>query len=190
MHSSTSPRFPIYGSSTEIPEPYAGQGPQDGIPSPILQFDLSKAFWVQNLLANFAYSRWCHIYPTIQAKIQQIQTAYESDLPTIDAIAFEKYTESKSAAVEYVTQYSITAGMTLHEMWYEFFGEVFAKFRDGYTIVRDEEEKGCQCDAKSVGFDDGWKKSVVDETGKRYEVPDGEEGGFKSMDKWKLKSMK
>lgn len=43
--SSTSPRFPFYASSTDVAEPYAGKGTQDGVPGPMLTLDMKKAFW-------------------------------------------------------------------------------------------------------------------------------------------------
>lgn len=43
--SSTSPRVPVYASSTKVAEPYAGKGTQDGVPGPMLKLDMTKAFW-------------------------------------------------------------------------------------------------------------------------------------------------
>lgn len=45
--SSTSPKFPVYGCSTRVSDAYRGLGTQDGVSAPLLDFDLSKAFWVQ-----------------------------------------------------------------------------------------------------------------------------------------------
>ena len=43
--SSTSPRVPVYTSSTMVAPPYAGKGTQDGVPGPMLKLDMKKAFW-------------------------------------------------------------------------------------------------------------------------------------------------
>jgi hypothetical protein len=43
--SSTSPRVPVYASSTMVAPPYAGKGTQDGVPGPMLKLDMKKAFW-------------------------------------------------------------------------------------------------------------------------------------------------
>ena len=50
--SSTSPRYPVYGCSTSVSPAYGGYGTQDGVVSPLLSFDLTKAFWVQNMVSN------------------------------------------------------------------------------------------------------------------------------------------
>jgi dipeptidase len=67
--SSTAPRVPVYASSTRIASPYAGKGSQDGVVTPLLKFDLSKAFWVQNMVSNFCYYRWKDVYPIVRFKM-------------------------------------------------------------------------------------------------------------------------
>ena len=56
--SSTSPRVPVYAASTRVSDPYSGKGTQDGVPGPMLNFNLKKAFWVQNMVSNLCYWRW------------------------------------------------------------------------------------------------------------------------------------
>ena len=43
----------------------AGKGPQDGVTPPMMEFSLDSAFYVFNLVANWAYSRWDAIYPDV-----------------------------------------------------------------------------------------------------------------------------
>lgn len=54
--SSTTVRFPIYGSATSVPASFAGKGPQDGVTPPVLVFNFQSAFTVFNLVANCKYS--------------------------------------------------------------------------------------------------------------------------------------
>ena len=51
--SSTSPRVPVYASSTMVPMPYAGKGTQDGVPGPMLKLDMKKAFWGKLFLPSY-----------------------------------------------------------------------------------------------------------------------------------------
>ena len=53
--SSTSPKVPVYASSTMIAQPYAGKGTQDGVPGPMLKLDMKKAFWGKFLLVSLVY---------------------------------------------------------------------------------------------------------------------------------------
>jgi dipeptidase len=169
--SSTSPRVPIYSASTRLPKAYyLGPGSQDGVKQPLLQFDVNQAFWIQNMVSNLAYSRWNDIYPMVQAKIIAIQDGFEQNIQIVDERALEMYHNHQiQDSIEYVTFYSVNAGNTLQTIWMKFYGELFAKFRDYYTIVSKENDLGCE--AIEPGLSDIMKQRIVQETGDHYRVP-------------------
>jgi len=170
--SATSPRTPIYACSTEISPAYAGKGSQDGVVTPILQFDLKKAFVVQNMVSNFAYYRWRDVYPTLRAKIDGIQKDFVEKVVAIDRKALELYnTKGQAAAVRYATRFSVDTADALHEDWLEFYGYLFVRYRDYYTITPQPDEPVCNCRAKEPGLSDSTKERIVSETGNRYKVP-------------------
>jgi hypothetical protein len=82
--SSMSPRVPVYGSRTRVSAPYARKGSQDGVVEPVLKFDLNKAFWIQNMVANFVYPRFSEIYPIVQRKIYLIQENFIEEVASVD----------------------------------------------------------------------------------------------------------
>jgi dipeptidase len=169
--SSTAPRVPVYASSTRIAPPYQGQGSQDGVVTPLLTFDLDKAFWVQNMVSNFAYYRWMDVYPVLQNKLRQVHEYHAAQLYGADQAAMFLYdNDGVDAAIEYVTQFGYDAGIALHEDWKRFYGELFVRFRDLYDIVPQPNEPVCNCVAKEPGMSEAVKKRIVDETGDRYKV--------------------
>lgn len=169
--SSTSPRVPVYGSSTRISPAYAGKGPQDGVVSPLLKLDLTKAFWVQNMVSNFAYYRWKDIYPMLREKIDGIQAELVQKVAIVDEQSMKAYEEDGAgAAVKYVTQFGWNTGNSVHGLWMDFYGELFVRFRDFYTIVPKAGDSLCGCEAKEPGLSDSLKKRIVDETGDHYKV--------------------
>lgn len=169
--SSTSPRVPVYGSSTRISPAYAGMGPQDGVVSPLLKLDLTKAFWVQNMVSNLAYYRWKDIYPILRQKIDQLQSELAQKVAIADERAMTAYDEDGvDAAVSYVTSFSYDVGNTVHQLWMDFYGELFVQFRDFYTIVPKEGDALCGCEAKEPGLSEIAKKRIVEETGDHYKV--------------------
>jgi dipeptidase len=171
--SSTSYRTPVYGSATAVPKPYAGKGSQDGIVTPLMEFDLSKAFWVQNMVSNLCYSRWSDIYPVVRTRIDALQAGLMQLTARADETALGVYRDkSPEEAVAYVTQFGCNIGMTLHRKWLRFYGELFVRFRDYYTIVPREGEPVCGCQAQQPGMSDAVKYRIVHETGSRYEVRD------------------
>jgi dipeptidase len=173
--SSTAPRVPIYSSSTKIAEPYAGKGAQDGVVTPLMKFDMNKAFWVQNMVSNFCYYRWRDVYPIVRRKIDGIQRNFEQKIKVLDTQAMKVYKEAGAKeAVELVTRFGVEVGSILHEDWVLFYGELFVQFRDFYTITKKANEPVCGCQAKEPGLSDAVKKRIVEETGEHYRVEEKE----------------
>ena len=54
-------------------------------------FTFHSAFWIFNLVANWAYTRYDIIYPEVRAKIDEIEYKFISQIPEIDAKAIVKY---------------------------------------------------------------------------------------------------
>jgi dipeptidase len=169
--SSTSPRVPVYASSTAIAEAYAGKGTQDGVPGPMLKLDMKKAFWVQNMVSNLCYWRWKDAYPLVRQKIDGIHADFETEIKRVDVTALAFYeNDSPAAAVDFVTKYSVSAGQTLHDTWLDFYGDLFVRFRDYSTIVPNKEDTRCGCDVQQPELSEAAKKRIVMETGGHYEV--------------------
>jgi len=164
--SSTAPRLPIYSSSYRVPPAYAGKGSQDGIKTPLLQFDMTKAFWVQNMVSNLCYSRWADIYPELRNHIDVLQNEMEKEVAAVDHAAVQFNTSF--AAIEYVTQFSERTGQAMHQKWLTLYGELFVKFRDFYTIEESKNAVGAK--AKEPGMSNAVKKRIVMETGAHYRV--------------------
>lgn len=57
-------KVPIFGTNTKAPESWAK--PDDGtVNGNIMNFDFNHAFWITNMIANYAYSRWSEVYPEV-----------------------------------------------------------------------------------------------------------------------------
>ena len=177
--SSTSPRVPVFGSNREIAEPYAGQGSQDGVLTPLLKFDMNKAFWVQNMVSNFCYYRWQDAYPVVRDRIDTMQRTLLHHVHDLDDKLLKLYKEKgPEDAVVYATQFSVHTANIIHQKWLDFYGELFVRFRDFHDITYKEDEPVCNCDAKEPGLSDQVKKRIIDETGSHYEISAGRKNGF------------
>mmetsp|Transcript_746 Transcript_746/g.1665 ORF Transcript_746/g.1665 Transcript_746/m.1665 type:complete len:585 (-) Transcript_746:94-1848(-) len=178
--SSTAPRVPVYASSTMVSSPYAGKGTLDGIPNPMMRFDLKKAFWVQNMVSHLAYSRWDDAYPVVREKIDDIHERLRRRVDETDQTALDVYGgTSAAAAVRIVTNFSVATGEEVHEEWLGFYGDLFARLRDFCTFVPDETDPACGCKRLVAGMTDAAKRRIVRETGSHYEIPGGVEIGDK-----------
>ena len=197
--SSTTVRFPIYSSATRVPESFAGRGPQDGVTPPMMKFSLDSAFYVFNLMANWVYTRWDLMYPDLLKAINAKETQYMEEVKQVDQKASYIYQqEGSSKAIEYVTNYGVDTGNKLVKEWFELFGNLFVKYRDGYVVTPDPVETSCGCNPVSAYYPQQWYDRIVKDTKDHYLVlPDDAskvslqgKQGLKPRDKSKIKSLR
>lgn len=173
--SSTSVHFPLYGSATRISSGWAGLGPQDGATPPMMEFSLQSAFYVFNLVANWAYSRWDAIYPDVLNMILSKEATYRNMVADMDAKAIPMFQAGDDAnAIELITEFSEQIGDQLLTDWFQFFGQLFVKYRDGYVTTAAPNVPVCGCNTQSAKYSDEWYDRIADETGDFYVVPDDE----------------
>ena len=161
--SSTSPRVPIYGCSTRISTAYAGKGPQDGVPSPLTTLDLTKAFWVQNMVSNFVYSRWYKAYPILKERRLEWLQQFQAQMKEADELIREQYgMQDMSNGVEAVTKFTVTKGDEMHKAF---------QFRDFFHISEYTKGNANSIRVQSLGFTEEWKEQIVSDAGERYKIP-------------------
>jgi dipeptidase len=170
--SSTSVHFPVYGSVTKVSQGWAGLGPQDGATPPLMTFSLDSAFYVFNLVANWAYSRWDAIYPDVLARILSKEAVYFDMVKENDPkVAALLASGDKAGAVDLMTSFSTDIGDQLLKDWFTFFGELFVKYRDGFVTTANPKVPVCGCDTASLSYPDKWYDRIVADTGDRYLAP-------------------
>lgn len=170
--SGTTVRTPVYGSATSVPPTFYGKGPQDGVVPPMMKFSLDSAFYVFNLVANWAYTRWDLMQPEISATINQLENSLLNMVQETDKQAISVYNANgAAAAVQFVTDFSVQTGEGLVKRWFEYFGELFVKYRDGYVITTNAADTACGCNAQSAGYPQQWYDRIVKDAGKHYAVP-------------------
>ena len=174
--SATAPRFPVYGSSREVSHAFKGKGCQDGVPEPVLKFDLTKAFWIQNMVSNLAYSQWNSIYPKIHARKMNIIQQFQQEVHQKDAEALKlldknkenNHESMKNAMIQIVSEFSRMAGDRLHQEWTEFYGELFVAHRDFSNITPKEDNPLCNCEVTLSPYSTKWENRIIQDTGKHY----------------------
>ena len=82
-----------------------------------MTFSLDSAFYVFNLVANWAYSRWDAIYPDVLAEILQKESNYRKMVAQTDATALSLLQKAdrsnEGAVVEMLTSFSEEIGVQL-----------------------------------------------------------------------------
>jgi hypothetical protein len=97
-------------------------------------------------VANFVYSRWNIAYPTLQEKLEEVHQRFVQEIKDIDQKALEIFHKrGHQSTVELLTRYSVDAGDKMHQDWIDFFGYLFARFRDFIVMEKDDANKECGC---------------------------------------------
>jgi len=155
---------PTYGSNTEIASALEEKGNGD-----ILDMQLSSSFWVFNLVANLAYTRWNLIYPEVRNMSDTLQDNYTELSLEAEEKAWKLYNESHvDQAIEYLTNFSKSVAQDLHDTWLAFWEYLVPRFLDGdfKQIINGT------LTITNPGYGDAWYKRIVEDTGDRYLIPD------------------
>lgn len=189
--SSMALRVPFYGAATAISPGFGdpiGQLPAAavsyGVKADAGNMNLDSAFWVWNLVANYAYDRsYAKVAPVIQAKINEVEQDYMTRVAANDAVA---KAQSPEEAVKTVTAFSVAIGTESISTWRNFWMSLFQSFRDGFTVTppvvptcTGGNTHGCTCrpipDAAETGYSAAWYTRILadGDNAEHYGVPAG-----------------
>jgi len=151
---------PLYvGAMYEIPACFKGGS--------IKELDLNSAFWIFNLVANLAYTKYSYIIKDIQVVQKRLEDKYEMFQPVIEKAALELYHKDKSAAIQFLNDYSINESKKMFDEWFALWKYLVVKYNDGYindvTVANGRHPKG-------VGYGDEFFKRVIKERPGYYDV--------------------
>jgi dipeptidase len=153
---------PMYCSMTRIPETFeVGNGA-------MMEFSWNSAFWIFNLVSNFAYTRYNVIHPDIHDKQQSLEKRYISMVSGIDKAAAELYKTDPKQAVELLTDFSVNTGNALVAEWKKFFEYLFLKYMDGNIKTAVPGEKNPS--VKQPGYGEEWNRRIANDTGDKLKM--------------------
>ena len=66
------------------------------------------------------------------------------------------------------SDFGVAMGDGLTKAWFNFFGELFVRFRDGYDITADKNDPECGCNVGGKGYPAAQYERIVAETGDQY----------------------
>ncbi len=162
---------PIYCSINRVPETYAeGNGN-------MLTYSPSSAFWIFNRVANFAYLRYDLIIQDIKKVQSELETKFAAYTPAIDAAAQKLWETNPQIANEFLTDYSVNMANYTVKRWQELSDWLLVKYIDG-NVKKEKDGKfiynswGFPVSPSQPGYPDSWKKSVIDQTGDKFIVPE------------------
>jgi dipeptidase len=166
---------PMYCGMTKVPESYA-EGNGD-----ILTYSPTSAFWTFTKVSNFAYLRYDMMIQDIKKKQAELESGFIKTIKLSDSTAlaiFNKAGKNDTAAArQYLTDFSVNAGNTTVEKWQQLFEFLLVKYMDGNIKSENNgvflrNEWGYPIKLKQIDYPDNWKKTLINETGDKFLVPE------------------
>jgi len=169
---SHSPRVPMYAASTTAPVTYAkGTGNATS-------FVLRCGFWIHNLVANLAYSRWDLISPEVQSRVAERENALFHAVQKLDSKAVTALNAGDSAeqVAAFLTDFSVGTADAHVDDWIQFWQSLVVRHRDGLVVTSGgprahPKDDPPPADAEAVGYSTEWYQRIADETGDHYMLP-------------------
>lgn len=164
----TSVYVPFYAGMQKAPEAFAeGNGS-------MYEWSETSAFWIFNMVSNFAYLRYNLIEPDIRKAMKELDDKFKKETAEMDQKAKALYQSSPWRAKKLVSDYSINAGQYTFERWKELFQFIFMKYVDGN--VKPEKNGEFLTNGTGVvnvefpGYPESFYRSIVEETGDKLLV--------------------
>lgn len=161
---------PIYCGITEIPECFkVGNGD-------MLTYSPTSAFWLFNKVANMCYMRYDLMSADAKKVQKQLETQYITETAAVDDAAKTLYADDVWKARDYLTQYSVKTARNTFDKWKTLSEYLLVKYIDG-NIKKEKDGKflrtryGYPEMPLQPGYNDAWKKSVIQDTGNKLLIP-------------------
>ena len=154
---------------TEVPASYA-RGQAD-----LYTLNWNSAFWVNNWVANQAYSRYSLMIDDIRKVQRDLEDNFEKQQPGIEAQALALHKTQPTAAVELLTNYSINAGQDATARYRQLGEYLFVKYLDG-NVKKEKDgkfernEAGMPVQPTWPGYTQDYYETVVHGSGDRLKV--------------------
>ncbi|HSV88209.1 MAG TPA: C69 family dipeptidase [Bacteroidales bacterium] len=132
----------------------------------IVEFDLNSAFWVFNLVANYAYGLYSFMIEDIKKVQYELESRSRALTRAVDVAALALYQSDKALMHEYLTEFSVANAENTVERWRQLAFYLISKYNDRYirtgTSLRPWPE--------GVGYPADFRRRAVEDRRHMYEV--------------------
>lgn len=158
---------PMFASITKIPKPFeVGNGS-------LTHFTTDAAFWIFNLVSNFAYTRYSDIYPEIQQRQNKLHDNFIDEISKLDKKLLELNKTNPNAIVNELNNYSYNASMQTMNEWNNLFAYLFTKYLDGNVKSEAKVPSNYLYHAPKVEhpkYQNDWYRRIVEDGGDKVKV--------------------
>ncbi len=152
----TSCYFPLYAGISGVPPSFARGS--------LRRFSWDSAWWVFNLVANYAQLKYSYMAKDIVKAQQELEGNFLAMQPAVEKTALDMQKSDPAGAKRFLTDYSVSAGERVFARWKDLAETLFTKYNDGYV----QDEKG---EAREPGYPEEWLRGVVKERPGQFKLP-------------------
>ena len=150
--------FPLYAGIRAVPPAFA----RGSLP----HFSWDSAWWVFNLVANYAQLKYSYMIRDIVKVQQELEGNFFALQPAVEKTALDLLAVDPERARQLLTDYSVSAGETVFRRWQQLGETLFARYNDGY--VQDGEGE-----PREPGYPEEWLREVIKDRPERFRLPGG-----------------
>ncbi len=132
----------------------------------INKFEWESAFWVFNLVANYAYGMYNYMIKDIQIVQNELEKRSISMTKAIDQAALALSKSNKELMHEFLTDFSVNNSEYVVERWRELGYYLFTKYNDRYI----NSDGGIRPNPKGAGYNEDFKRKAIQERPGYYDV--------------------
>lgn len=171
--------MPVYSSITNIPLAVAhGNGS-------MMEYSETAAFWVFNLVSNFAYTRWNLIHPEIRTLQRELETRFVEEIKIADEKAMSQMgvkngtsrdqiaNDAYNKGVAVLNEYTNTTVQATTKRWHQLWIDLFVKYMDGNVKVKSPAKENylyVTPSMKQPGYGDDFYKLIIEKTGDKLKM--------------------
>ena len=142
------------------------RAPKSLITGNVVDFDWDAAFWVFNLVANYAYGLYSYIIQDIKEVQLEVESRSHAMTKAVDIAAKQLYETDKEMMMEYLTDFSVNNAEYTVQRWRELGYYIFSKYNDRYIRTEDKLRPW----PSGVGYPEDFLHRAVEERPGYYDV--------------------
>lgn len=133
------------------------------------RFSWDSAWWLFNLVSNFADLRFSLMAPEILAVQRDLEGTFLALQPPVEKTAVELARRDPALLRRYLTDYSLAHAEQVVTRWRELAERLITRYNDGYL-------QDAQGDPQNVGYPEAWLREVIRARPEAFRSPPGGAG--------------
>jgi dipeptidase len=118
------------------------------------RFSWDSAWWVFNLVSNFADLRFSQMAPEVLAAQRDLEGTFLALQPHVEKTAVEMARTEPALLTRFLTDYSVAHAEQVVTRWRELAERLITRYNDGY--IQDE-----QGEPQNAGYPESWLREVI-----------------------------